>query len=89
MLMQVHSKTVALEELELQFKELKEDFLYNEGVLQERDDEIRALESQLHRATESHTTVRKLLQEREEECSVVQSQLQVEQDRCVASFHQA
>ena len=80
--MQIYKKTLALEELQQRFKELKDDFLYNEGVLQERDDEIRALESRLQQETESHACVRKQLHESQVACSAAQSQLLIVRDRC-------
>jgi septal ring factor EnvC (AmiA/AmiB activator) len=84
-LLQINKKTAALEEIQRQFQELKEDFLYNEGVLQERDDEICALESQLHRTTESHASAREKLHESELACKAAQSQLLIARDRCAAS----
>jgi hypothetical protein len=83
--LQVHQKTVALEELQCQFRELKDDFLYNEGVLQERDNEIAALESQLRRTTESHASTRTQLHESQLACRAAQSQLLIGRDRFASS----
>lgn len=82
---QIYKKTDALDEVQQQFKELKDDFLYNEGVLQERDDEIRGLESQLQKSSASHASVRKQLHDSQVACSAAQSQLLIERDQCAAS----
>jgi septal ring factor EnvC (AmiA/AmiB activator) len=70
-----------LKELQDRFQLLKEDFLYNEGVLQERDEEIHDLESRLHRVTADNTSIRQQLHEIENARSALESQYLMERDR--------
>lgn len=46
----MESKTSDLVLLQSQFQQLKEDFLHNEGVLRERDEELEACEAKLRDA---------------------------------------
>ena len=82
--MQIYKKTTALQEVQEQFRELKDDFLYNEGVLQERDDEIRKLEAYVQQESASTACIRKKLHESQVACSAAQSQLLIMRDRCDA-----
>eukprot|EP00892_Ulva_mutabilis_P004447 jgi/Ulvmu1/2374/UM130_0007.1 len=78
---QLEEKSHDYEVLQERFKHLKDDFLYNEGVLQERDDEIECLEGQLKELRASHTIVTQKLKESELRASSTQSELLIEKDR--------
>lgn len=79
--LQLKEKSEDLDLLQRQFNQLKEDFLYNEGVLQERDDEVECLEGQLKEFKASHTIVSQQKKDFELQASSAQSELLIERDR--------
>lgn len=83
--LQLQTKSEDLHTLQQQFNQLKEDFLYNEGVLQDRDDEIECMEGQLKELKASHTLVCERRKDLELQNASIQSQLLIERDRCFSS----
>ena len=86
--MQLEVKTDDYEVLQQRFSHLKDDFLYNEGVLQERDDEIECLEGQLKELRAAHSIVSQNYKELELKASSTTSELLIERDRCSTTVFQ-
>lgn len=78
---QVAAKDADFQTLKTQFEQLKADFLHNEGVVRERDDELSALEHRLSCLSSEADSLRQAATGAEAANALLQEQLNVERRR--------
>ena len=87
--LQLDAKTAELASLQEQFRQLKEDFLHNEGILHERDEELAAYEASLRNVSQRLAQVEASEQSAVALSSSLQGQAHATQQECVAGFSHA
>jgi hypothetical protein len=79
--LQLAKKDASLNSVKSQFAQLKEDFLYNEGVLRERDIELADLEEHLHQTVEQFARCKEAEREATASSAAAKSELLIEVER--------